>query len=80
MMPYQEQFPKGTKVKIADRAFLDDFKATWKYHHPLTDEHLRYAGARSQVKGAGFYHGGDVLYQLEDVPGTWHEACLRADP
>ena len=23
------------------------------------------------------YHGGDVLYVLENVPGTWHEDCLR---
>ena len=25
----------------------------------------------------GFYHGGDALYELEGVPGVWHEVCLR---
>ena len=25
----------------------------------------------------GYYHGGDVLYELEGVPGVWHEVCLR---
>jgi hypothetical protein len=24
----------------------------------------------------GFYHGGDVLYVLEGIPGVWHESCL----
>jgi hypothetical protein len=24
-----------------------------------------------------FYHGGDVLYTLDDIPGTWHEACMH---
>jgi hypothetical protein len=28
------------------------------------------------VQEVGFYHGGDVLYQLRGVPGTWHECCL----
>jgi hypothetical protein len=28
------------------------------------------------VKQTGIYFGGDVLYWLEDVPGTWHERCL----
>jgi hypothetical protein len=24
----------------------------------------------------GFYHGGDVLYTLDGIPGLWHEQCL----
>jgi hypothetical protein len=32
----------------------------------------------STVSSIGFYHGGDVLYQLRDAPRyTWHDACLR---
>ena len=26
------------------------------------------------------YHGGDVMYELADVPGIWHEVCLQAIP
>jgi hypothetical protein len=24
-----------------------------------------------------FYHGGDVLYELQTAPGTWHEQLLE---
>jgi hypothetical protein len=30
------------------------------------------------VKDVGFYHGGDELYQVAGIPGTWHEECLEA--
>jgi hypothetical protein len=76
--PYKEEFPKGTKVKIADRAFLEDFRETWKYHHKLEPEQLGFADKIAKVKSVGFYHGGDELYELKGVPGMWHEQCLRA--
>jgi hypothetical protein len=75
--PYKQEFPKGTKVKIADRAFLEDFYRTWKYHHKLQPEQLGFADKIADVKSVGFYHGGDELYELDGVPGIWHEACLR---
>ena len=75
--PYTEEFPKGSKVKIADRAFLEDFRQTWKYHHKLEPEQLGFAGKIADVKSVGFYHGGYELYELDGVPGIWHEACLR---
>jgi hypothetical protein len=31
------------------------------------------------VAAIGYYHGGDVLYTLNDIPGIWHEQCLRGD-
>ena len=31
------------------------------------------------VRDVSFYHGGDVLYSLEKIPGTWHEQCLSSD-
>jgi hypothetical protein len=31
-----------------------------------------------KIKSVGFYHGGDVLYEIEGVPGIWHERCLEA--
>jgi hypothetical protein len=77
---YQEAFPNGTTVRIADRSYLENFLATWKYHHKLSPEQLPYADSVVVVASVGFYHGGDVLYSLEGVPGTWHEACLRPYP
>jgi hypothetical protein len=65
-------------VRIADRAFLDEFKATWKYHHKLTTEQLGFAGQQTRVGQVGFYHGGDAVYTLAGIPGVWLEQCLRA--
>jgi hypothetical protein len=78
MPPYKESFQIGTEVQIVPRDILVEFSHTWKYHHPLQMEQLEYAGKSSRVKTVGFYHGGDVIYSLEDIPGIWHEICLRA--
>jgi len=74
---YRERYPKGTSVKVASRQELEQFRETWCYHHKLEAEQLLYAGRTTRVTSAGFYHGGDVLYQLENIPGIWHECCLR---
>jgi hypothetical protein len=73
------KFKDGAKVRIRDRATLEEFLRTWKFHHKLEDEQLPYAGRVATVKSSGMYHGGDVLYQLEDVPGIWHEQLLQSD-
>jgi hypothetical protein len=80
MPPYNEQFPVGTRVQIAPQERLDEFKRSWRYHHPLTLEQLSFAGRPAVVRNVGFYHGGDVLYELEGIPGLWHEQCLLSPP
>jgi hypothetical protein len=75
---YTAVYPMGTHVRVADRPFLEGFLATWKYHHKLRPEQLEYAGKESTVEKVSFYHGGDQLYDLKDIPGIWHEQCLRA--
>jgi hypothetical protein len=76
--PYHERFPIGCPVEVADEETLSHFKATWKYHHPVDPEQLVFAGLMTTVSSIGYYHGGDVLYQLRDTGGyTWHDACLR---
>jgi hypothetical protein len=76
--PYKAEFPKGSKVKIADRACLEDFRKSWNFHHKLEPTQLDYANQIAKVKSVGFYHGGDELYELKGVPGIWHEQCLTA--
>ncbi len=76
--PYKETFPKGTAVRIISKAALETFARDWKYHHKLQPEQMKYAGTISTVKGVSFYHGGDQLYVLENVPGIWNEPCLEA--
>ncbi len=77
MNPYEEAFPVGTMVRIADLHELEEFRETWAYHNPLQPEQFAEAGRAVRVAAVGFYHGGDPLYTLEDTVGVWHESCLR---
>jgi hypothetical protein len=72
---YKEEFPKGSAVRIADRAFLENFLQTWKLNNRLEPEQLDYANRVVEVESVAFYHGGDELYKLKGVPGIWHEQC-----
>jgi hypothetical protein len=79
MPAYQERFPVGSKVRVADASVLERFlRPTWAYHHPLDPANVRLAASVRVVASVGFYHGGDVLYALEGVHGQWHEDCLSA--
>ena len=61
---------------IASLPILEKFRRTWALHNALQSEQLMYAGKIGVVKAVGYYHGGDVLYELESLPGIWHECCL----
>jgi len=77
--PYQEKYPAGSMVRLAALAKLEEQRESWKYHHPITDAHLLQAGRLARVKGVAFYHGGDPLYTLENIPSILcHEFSLEA--
>ncbi len=76
MKPYKELHPVGSQVRIVNSSVLEQFLKTWKLHNPLTSEQLAFAGKTAKIAKVGFYHGGDPLYILEEVPGIWHEQCL----
>lgn len=76
MALYKEDFPIGSKVRIAGRSKLEEFARSWRYHNKLQPEQLAHADVVAEVEKVGFYHGGDVLYELRGVPGIWHEQCL----
>ena len=76
MPAYAERFPAGSTVQIADLATLERFRATWRLHNPLIPEQLAWANKLALVAEVSFYHGGDPVYVLLDVPGVWHEHCL----
>ena len=73
-----DKFAEGSLVRVADRAFLENFLQTWKYHHKLRPEQVAYAGQVADVRQSSMYHGGDILYELVGVPGIWHQDRLRA--
>jgi len=77
MPPYREAFAVGTTVRVAGRAALEQFRASWRYHHPLNENQLQHPDQTAMVQEVRFYHGGDPLYTLEGIPGIWHEECLR---
>jgi len=76
--PYNQEYSTGSPVKVANRETLEDFMTTWKLHNRLQPEQLDYAGKTGKVKSCGFYHGGYELYQIEGIPGSWHEQLLEA--
>ncbi len=77
--PYKASHTVGSMVRIAERKVLDDFARTWRLHNPLTADQLAFAGRDFTIKSVGYYHGGDVLYVLNDAPGVWHEQCLESE-
>ena len=76
MPPYDAAFRQGSRAQIAPLPALTEFMRTWTLHHPLQPEQLECAGRVGVVAAVGYYHGGDVLYRFEDLPGIWHECCL----
>lgn len=72
------EFEVGTDIRIADRAFLEEFLEAGQYHNELEPDQLEFAGRVAKVKAVNFFHGGDEIYTLEGIPGVWHEECLRA--
>jgi len=74
----KQAFPLGTRVRIADRAALEEFAAKWRFYHRLHPEQLACGGREAMVVKVSFYVGGDAVYQLDGIPGTWPEQCLRA--
>jgi len=72
------EFEVGTDVRIADRAFLENFLEEGQYHNELESEQIQFAGRVARVKAVEFFHGGDEIYTLEGIPGVWHEECLSA--
>ena len=76
--PYKEEFPVGSLVKVAGRDALENFMLTWKLHNRLKPEQLEHAERIGRIKSVGFYRGNDELYQIEGIPGIWHEQCLEA--
>ena len=77
--PYDPaKFKEGAAVRVVDRAALEEFDRTWKLHNPLQPEQLEHAGKVTRVKQSSMYHGGDILYLLEGLPGIWHECCVES--
>jgi hypothetical protein len=72
------KFPQGSRVRVAPRRTLEEFLATWRFHHKLQHEQLAYAAQVAEVEEIFMYHGGDILYKLVNLPGIWHQHLLES--
>lgn len=72
------KFKAGSEVCVVSRAALDGCLATWKLRHELQPDQQACAGQTARVVRPEMYRGGDRLYELEGISGTWHEQCLEA--
>jgi hypothetical protein len=72
------EFEVGSQVRVANRAFLEEFLEAGQYHNELEPEQLEFADRTAKVQSVEFFTGGDEIYKLEGIPGVWHEECLSA--
>jgi len=71
-----DKYLPGDTVRIADQKVLEQFFLTWKLHHPLVADQIPLGGQTATIKTSMMYHGGDILYELVEVPGIWHQQLL----
>ena len=70
------KFSRGDKVRIVGRAALEDFLHSWKFNNPLEASQLAFAGRIAVVEEIRMYHGGYIIYKLQNLSGLWHERLL----
>src|SRR6185437_6790383 len=90
MTAYQALFDAGALVRIRPLGALQEFRSSWKLHHPLAEEQLDFAGRIATVAAVGFYHGGtcSTRSRTSRASGTRAaskartsvEPCLRCSP
>jgi len=72
------KFSEGSAVRIVPLKQLEEFMRTWQLHNKLQSNQLPFAGQTAKIKRSYMYHGGDILYELDEIPGIWHEQCLES--
>lgn len=77
MPEYHSAFEPGDIIRVKNETYLLNFQKTWKYHHNISDEQIKYANRKDKVKKVYYYHGGDPLYELVNAPGVWHEQLIE---
>jgi hypothetical protein len=71
------KYPAGALVRVVSPRELERFFRSWKFDHPLRPEQLQYGGQSARVVRSMMYGGGNILYELDGIPGIWHEACVE---
>ena len=71
------KYTQGSSVQICSRARIEEFQRSGRYRRKIEDAQLAFAGQIAMVKWSGLYEGGGFVYQLDGVPGLWHEQLLE---
>ena len=71
------KYTQGTSVRIRSREQLEEISRRPKLLLKIDANQLAFAGQVAMVKWSGLYHGGGYVYQLDGVPGYWHEQVLE---
>jgi hypothetical protein len=78
MPAYHSVFLRGENVKIKPPEFLRQYLAPdWRWHNPLDSDNLKFAGGVFAVVDIGYFHGGEVMYELQGIRGFWHEDSVE---
>ena len=69
-------FVAGEYVLLADTAVLEGLQERFGAH-PMTPEGMaRHAGKRVRIKSVSYFHFGTVLYEFDELEGTWLEEAV----
>jgi hypothetical protein len=71
------KYTEGSSVRIRSREQLEDLARSRKNQVKIDSNQLAFAGQIAMVKWSGLFHGGGYVYQLDGVPGYWHELVLE---
>ena len=71
------KYTQGSSVRIRSREQLDELSRRPNYQPKIDANQFAFAGQVAMVKWSGLYHGGGYVYQLDGVPGYWHERVLE---
>jgi hypothetical protein len=71
------KYTEGSSVRIRSREQLEDLARRAKHQVKIGANQLAFAGQIAMVKWSGLYAGGGYVYQLDGVPGYWHEMVLE---
>jgi len=69
---------KNAYIRIKPREYLEwHANNLWTRHHPPMPEQFEFGSSIKTIKEIQMYHGGDLLYILEETPGIWREDCIE---
>jgi len=71
------KYTEGSSVRIRSREQLEAISRRPKSQIKIDAKQLAFAGQIAMVKWSGLFHGGGFVYQLDGVPGYWHEMVLE---